>query len=171
MEIGVFSFVELMPDPVTGEPRKRRFGPWMLKAFGVLARFKFLRGTAFDPFGHSEERKLERELIAEYEATVDLLIKELKPSNYATAVALVIVGIYMIKHIVEIDFTDWDEGAPAFLMILLMPLTYSISNGLCFGILSYIAIQLATGKWRKITPVLVFIGALSLLYLILGAKE
>lgn len=91
--------------------------------------------------------------------------------SYATAVALVIVGIYMIKHIVEIDFTDWDEGAPAFLMILLMPLTYSISNGLCFGILSYIAIQLATGKWRKITPVLVFIGALSLLYLILGAKE
>ena len=54
----------------------------------MLARFKFLRGTAFDPFGHSEERKLERELIAEYEATVDLLIKELKPSNYATAVAL-----------------------------------------------------------------------------------
>ncbi|WP_342244805.1 indolepyruvate ferredoxin oxidoreductase family protein [Pseudomonas sp. OTU5201] len=75
-------------DPVTGEPRKRRFGPWMLKAFGVLAGFKFLRGTAFDPFGYSEERKLERELIAEYEATVDLLIKELKPSNYAAAVAL-----------------------------------------------------------------------------------
>ncbi|MDH4583180.1 indolepyruvate ferredoxin oxidoreductase family protein [Pseudomonas sp. BN415] len=75
-------------DPVTGEPRKRRFGPWMLKAFGVLAGFKFLRGTAFDPFGYSGERKLERELIAEYEATVDLLIKELKPSNYAAAVAL-----------------------------------------------------------------------------------
>ncbi|WP_330115101.1 indolepyruvate ferredoxin oxidoreductase family protein [Pseudomonas sp. JS3066] len=75
-------------DPVTGEPRKRRFGPWMLKAFGVLAGFKFLRGSAFDPFGYSEERKLERDLIAEYEATVDLLIKELKPSNYAAAVAL-----------------------------------------------------------------------------------
>jgi indolepyruvate ferredoxin oxidoreductase len=75
-------------DPVTGEPRKRRFGPWMLKAFGVLAGFKFLRGTALDLFGYSEERKLERELIAEYEATVDLLIKELKPSNYTAAVAL-----------------------------------------------------------------------------------
>ncbi|MGF6690027.1 indolepyruvate ferredoxin oxidoreductase [Metapseudomonas resinovorans] len=75
-------------DPVTGEPRKRRFGPWMLKAFGVLAGFKFLRGSAFDLFGYSEERKLERQLIADYEATVDLLIKELKPSNYAAAVAL-----------------------------------------------------------------------------------
>ncbi|MDH4612700.1 indolepyruvate ferredoxin oxidoreductase family protein [Pseudomonas sp. BN102] len=77
------------PDPVTGEPRKRRFGPWMLKAFGVLAGFKFLRGTAFDLFGYSAERKLERKLIGEYEATVELLLKELKPGNYATAVALV----------------------------------------------------------------------------------
>jgi len=91
--------------------------------------------------------------------------------SYATAVALVVVGIYMIKHIREIDFTNWDEGVPAFLVILLMPLTYSISTGLCFGIMSYIAILLATGKWRKITPVLAFIGALSLLYLILSTRE
>ena len=56
------------PDAVTGEPRKRSFGPWMLKAFALLARFKFLRGTALDPFGYSTERRLERELIEEYEA-------------------------------------------------------------------------------------------------------
>ncbi|KIV64347.1 Indolepyruvate ferredoxin oxidoreductase [Pseudomonas sp. FeS53a] len=76
------------PDPATGEPRKRRFGPWMLKAFDVLARFRFLRGSALDPFGYSHERKLERQLIDEYEAQVELILKELRPGNYAAAVAL-----------------------------------------------------------------------------------
>lgn len=75
-------------DAVTGEPRKRSFGPWMLKAFSVLARFKFLRGSALDPFGHSAERRLERELIEEYEANVAYLLAELNGSNYRTAVAL-----------------------------------------------------------------------------------
>nr|WP_313404669.1 indolepyruvate ferredoxin oxidoreductase family protein [Pseudomonas sp.] len=76
------------PDAVTGEPRKRSFGPWMLKAFAVLARFKSLRGSALDPFGHSAERRLERELIEEYEANVAYLLAELNGSNYRTAVAL-----------------------------------------------------------------------------------
>lgn len=76
------------PDAVTGEPRKRSFGPWMLKAFSVLARFKFLRGSALDPFGHSAERRLERELIEEYEANVAYLLAELNTGNYRTAVAL-----------------------------------------------------------------------------------
>ena len=76
------------PDAATGEPRKRSFGPWMLKAFGVLARFKFLRGSALDPFGHSAERRLERELIEEYEANVAYLLGELNGGNYRTAVAL-----------------------------------------------------------------------------------
>ncbi|MGE6242289.1 indolepyruvate ferredoxin oxidoreductase family protein [Ectopseudomonas guguanensis] len=76
------------PDAATGEPRKRSFGPWMLKAFGVLARFKFLRGSVLDPFGHSAERRLERELIEEYEANVAYLLAELNAGNYRTAVAL-----------------------------------------------------------------------------------
>ncbi|TRO13733.1 indolepyruvate ferredoxin oxidoreductase family protein [Ectopseudomonas mendocina] len=76
------------PDAVTGQPRKRSFGPWMLKAFGVLARFKFLRGSVLDPFGHSAERRLERELIEEYEANVAYLLGELNAGNYRTAVAL-----------------------------------------------------------------------------------
>lgn len=76
------------PDAVNGQPRKRSFGPWMLKAFGVLARFKFLRGSALDPFGHSAERRLERELIEEYEANVAYLLAELNTGNYRTAVAL-----------------------------------------------------------------------------------
>ena len=76
------------PDVVTGQPRKRSFGPWMLKAFGVLARFKFLRGSMLDPFGHSAERRLERELVEEYEANVAYLLGELNAGNYRTAVAL-----------------------------------------------------------------------------------
>ena len=75
-------------DPVTGAPRKRQFGPWMLKAFALLAKFKFLRGTALDPFGYGAERQLERELIEEYERSVEYLLAELKPGNYRTAVAL-----------------------------------------------------------------------------------
>ncbi|MFI8981128.1 indolepyruvate ferredoxin oxidoreductase family protein [Ectopseudomonas khazarica] len=76
------------PDAVTGEPRKRSFGPWMLKAFALLARFKFLRGTALDPFGYSTERRLERELIEEYEVNLAYLLSELNADNYRTAVAL-----------------------------------------------------------------------------------
>ncbi|CAD5375368.1 Indolepyruvate ferredoxin oxidoreductase, alpha and beta subunits [Pseudomonas sp. OF001] len=75
-------------DPTTGEPRKREFGPWLLKAFAVLARGKFLRGSVLDPFGHSAERKLERALIAEFEQDVELLLGALSPANYASAVAL-----------------------------------------------------------------------------------
>ncbi len=55
-----------------GRPQKRSFGPWMLTAFAWLARMKFLRGTRLDPFGRSEERRMERALIAEYERDIDL---------------------------------------------------------------------------------------------------
>ncbi|MDP3816518.1 indolepyruvate ferredoxin oxidoreductase family protein [Pseudomonas sp.] len=75
-------------DAVTGEPRKRQFGPWMLKAFGLLAKFKFLRGMPLDLFGYSAERKLELELIADYERSLDYLLKELNADNYRSAVAL-----------------------------------------------------------------------------------
>ncbi|UTW07266.1 indolepyruvate ferredoxin oxidoreductase family protein [Pseudomonas benzenivorans] len=76
------------PDPLSGEPRKRQFGPWMLKAFGLLAKFKGLRGTALDPFGYSAERRLELQLIADYEQSVEFLLKQLNAGNYRSAVAL-----------------------------------------------------------------------------------
>ncbi len=75
-------------DPNTGEPKKMTFGPWMLTAFGVLAKFKFLRGTPFDIFGYSEERRTERKLIADYEVLLDKLMAELTPYNHQVAVAL-----------------------------------------------------------------------------------
>jgi indolepyruvate ferredoxin oxidoreductase len=75
-------------DPATGEPKKMSFGPWMLSAFGVLAKFKFLRGTPLDIFGYSADRKTERQLIRDYEAMLGQINAALMPDNYATAVAL-----------------------------------------------------------------------------------
>jgi indolepyruvate ferredoxin oxidoreductase len=75
-------------DKITGEPKKMSFGPWMLTAFGLLAKFKFLRGTPFDIFGYGEERHTERKLIADYEALLETIAAELTPGNHGTAVAL-----------------------------------------------------------------------------------
>jgi indolepyruvate ferredoxin oxidoreductase len=75
-------------DKHTGEPRKRSFGPWMLNAFGVLAKFKFLRGTAFDPFGRSLERRQERELIDVYVSDLELILHNLNAVNRHTALEL-----------------------------------------------------------------------------------
>jgi indolepyruvate ferredoxin oxidoreductase len=75
-------------DPATGKPRKRRFGPWMLAAFGVLAKLRRLRGTPLDIFGRSAERRMERQLIVAYEAMVDEICARLSPANHRLAVEL-----------------------------------------------------------------------------------
>jgi indolepyruvate ferredoxin oxidoreductase len=64
-----------------GRPRKRKFGAWMLAVFRVLARMKSLRGSVFDPFGYSHERRMERALIAEFEADMDRLLPSLTPAR------------------------------------------------------------------------------------------
>ncbi|MBX3574663.1 MAG: indolepyruvate ferredoxin oxidoreductase family protein [Mesorhizobium sp.] len=71
-----------------GQPRKSSFGPWMMKAFGVLAAFKGLRGTALDIFGYSAERRMERRLIGEFEADLELIEKHLSPASLDAAAAL-----------------------------------------------------------------------------------
>jgi indolepyruvate ferredoxin oxidoreductase len=75
-------------DKVTGLPRKMTLGPWMLPAFRLLARFKFLRGGAFDIFGYSQERRTERKLIADYEALLAEIMGKLTPENHHIAVGL-----------------------------------------------------------------------------------
>jgi len=75
-------------DPVTGHPIKREFSGWTLRLFGLVARFGFLRGTAFDIFGHSGERKRERRDIADFEALVEQLLNGLRGDNYDVAVQL-----------------------------------------------------------------------------------
>jgi indolepyruvate ferredoxin oxidoreductase len=71
-----------------GELVKREYGPWMFAAFKLLAKLRFLRGSALDIFGYAEERRTERALIAEYEQTVDELLARLAPDNHALAVQI-----------------------------------------------------------------------------------
>ncbi len=75
-------------DKSTGEPKKMTFGPWIFTLFGVLAKFKFLRGTFLDPFGYSAERKTERQLVRDYEAMLDEVLAKLTPENHHLAVGL-----------------------------------------------------------------------------------
>jgi indolepyruvate ferredoxin oxidoreductase len=79
-------------DPQTGHLRKRAFGPWILPAMRLLAKLKGLRGTAFDPFGRTAERRQERALIGEYESLVAELLAGLTPANHALAVELAAVA-------------------------------------------------------------------------------
>ena len=75
-------------DPTTGEPRKARYGSWMMRVFGVLARLKGLRGTVLDPFGYTRERRRERGLIERYERVVSSLIDDLDHANHAIAIEI-----------------------------------------------------------------------------------
>lgn len=85
---------------------------------------------------------------------------------YATAPALIIVGGYMFKNVKDLDFTDMKSLFPAFIIIVAMPLTYSISIGLSLGFLAYILLHLVTGDFKKINFTLLFIGALCFVNLI-----
>jgi indolepyruvate ferredoxin oxidoreductase len=75
-------------DPDTGVPRKMEVGEWVLPAFRTLARLKILRGTPLDAFGYTQERKRERQLIKEYEATIESLLRDLTPANHGVAVEI-----------------------------------------------------------------------------------
>ncbi|SFL16758.1 indolepyruvate ferredoxin oxidoreductase family protein [Falsiroseomonas stagni] len=70
-------------DPNTGLPAKRAFGPWMLRAMGLLRHGKRLRFTPLDPFGHTEERRMERALVAEYRDTILAFLPHLSPASHA----------------------------------------------------------------------------------------
>ena len=74
--------------PTTGEPVKMRFGPWMLPVLRVLAKAKRLRGTRWDLFGYSAERRLERQMITDYERLLEEIAGRLSPATHGTAVAL-----------------------------------------------------------------------------------
>jgi indolepyruvate ferredoxin oxidoreductase len=75
-------------DDGAGRPRKKTFGPWMLGGFKLLAKLKGLRGTAFDPFGYAKDRRMERELITEYESDVRAVLAKLSDQTAPIALAL-----------------------------------------------------------------------------------
>jgi indolepyruvate ferredoxin oxidoreductase len=76
------------PDPITGRPKKTKFGPWAMRMFKLLASMKRLRGTKLDIFAHGEDVQTERRLLTEYQALIPELIIGLTPANHALAVAL-----------------------------------------------------------------------------------
>ena len=85
--------------------------------------------------------------------------------SFATAPALIVVGFLMISSILKIDFSDATEALPAFLCILVMPLLYSISDGIAYGFISYVIINLVTGKAKekKIHPIMYILTVLFIL--------
>ena len=103
-------------DPRTGVPTKREYGSWMLTAMRWLARLRFLRGSALDPFGRTAERRTERALIGEYEALIDTLLAGLDQSRHELAVELAglpehIRGFGHVKerHLASVR-TQWEQG-------------------------------------------------------------
>jgi AGZA family xanthine/uracil permease-like MFS transporter len=92
-------------------------------------------------------------LVALFFAPLFLLI----PSA-ATAPALIIVGLFMLTPVKDIDLSDFTESIPAFLTMIMMPLSYSIAEGLVFGILSYVVLKAFTGKMKEIPLVTWIVG-------------
>jgi AGZA family xanthine/uracil permease-like MFS transporter len=87
--------------------------------------------------------------------------------EYATGPALVMVGFFMMKEVRRIDFEKLDEAFPAFIIMVMIALSYSISTGLAFGFISFVLIKLLSGRARDVKPAMWIIAALCLLFLTL----
>jgi AGZA family xanthine/uracil permease-like MFS transporter len=83
----------------------------------------------------------------------------------ATAPALILVGFLMLRQIAELDFERLDEAIPAFITLLTIPMTFSIAHGIGYGVLSYVAIKLLTGRFRDVSFVLYVVAAVFAWYL------
>ena len=81
----------------------------------------------------------------------------------AIAPVLIMVGLMMLEPIIRIPFDDFTESLPAFICIIMMPLSYSISNGILIGMIAYVLINLVCGKFRKLTPTMYILAALFIL--------
>lgn len=89
----------------------------------------------------------------------------------ATAPALIIVGLFMISSVAKINFNDMSEGLPAFLTIVFMPFTYSIAEGIVFGMLSFAFIKVCSGKYKDVSTTVYVIAVLFLLKIVLDAMH
>ena len=85
--------------------------------------------------------------------------------GYATAPALIMVGLFMAREVKKIDFARLEEGFPAFIIIVMIALSYSISTGLAFGFISFTVIKLVSGKFGDIKPAMWIIAILSVMFL------
>jgi AGZA family xanthine/uracil permease-like MFS transporter len=82
----------------------------------------------------------------------------------ATAPALVVVGAFMMQGLAELDLRDFSKAAPAFITIVMMPFAFSISEGIAFGILTYVGIKLGTGKAKEVGVLTYILAVLFLAY-------
>ncbi|MCX5633921.1 MAG: NCS2 family permease [Phycisphaerae bacterium] len=87
--------------------------------------------------------------------------------SYATAPALIMVGLFMTKEIKRIDFTQMENAFPAFIIMIMIALSYSISTGLAFGFISFTLLKVISGKIKDIKPVMWIITALSIFYFVI----
>lgn len=81
----------------------------------------------------------------------------------ATAPVLILVGLLMIEPVTKIDFVNFTESIPAFICIIMMPLAYSVSDGILTGMIFYVAINLASGKYKRVTPTMCILAVLFVL--------
>ena len=83
--------------------------------------------------------------------------------SFATAPALIIVGFMMMQQVSKIDFNDLTEAIPAFIAIIAMPFMYSVSEGIAMGVISYVVLNLVSGKRDKLTPLMYVLAVLFVL--------
>jgi AGZA family xanthine/uracil permease-like MFS transporter len=81
----------------------------------------------------------------------------------ATAPALIIVGLLMVEPIINISWDDFSESIPAFVCMIMMPLTYSISNGILLGMIAYVLMNMICGNFRRITLTMYIMAILFIL--------
>jgi AGZA family xanthine/uracil permease-like MFS transporter len=87
---------------------------------------------------------------------------------FATAAALVFVATFFIRNIVEIDWDDATEFAPAMLAAILMPLTFSIANGIAIGFITYAIVKVASGRITEASPAVFLVAVLGVLHYVFG---
>jgi indolepyruvate ferredoxin oxidoreductase len=112
-------------DPTSGQLKKCEYGTWVMPMFRLLASLKRLRGTRFDVFGYTAERKMERRLIGEYEATIDSVLATLDQSNHALAVQIAALPESMrgFGHVKEKNVTAAKEREASLLAAYRAPAT------------------------------------------------
>ena len=89
----------------------------------------------------------------------------------ATAPALIIIGLFMMSSVADIDFNEISEGFPAFVTIIFMPFTYSIANGIIFGMLSFTIVKLLSGKVKDVSITMYVLTLFFLIKIILDASN
>jgi len=85
----------------------------------------------------------------------------------ATAPALILVGVFMLRPVAKVDWLLWEEALPAFLAIVMIPFSYSISHGIIWGFISWTVLKVAAGKWRQLSPTIFIIDVFCILALLL----